>query len=319
MDILKTESTPTRIGVLPLPGFALVSYACTVEPLRAANLLSRRNLYEVINISTNGVAPQSSGSAFVETHAKIGDPLALDYLFVVAGGDPGAFNDTKVLRWISHMARKVKLLGGVSAGPVILAKAGVLAGHRMTVHWEHAAALAESLPDLALERTLYVIDRGRVTCAGGTAPLDLMHALISKDHGAPFARLVSDWFLHTEIRPPIGQQRAGLVEQVGTTNSTVLDAVEAMESHLSDLLTLTHLSHISGVSTRQLNRLFHEKLGCSTMRYYRVLRLNKAQNLLRNSSMSVTEIALATGHANSSHFSTAYSEHFGVSPSENRT
>ena len=38
----------------------------------------------------------------------------------------------------------------------------------------------------------YVIDRDRVTCAGGTAPMDLMHALITQHHGAPFARLVSD-------------------------------------------------------------------------------------------------------------------------------
>lgn len=318
MDMIGTEQKTLRIGVLPLPGFALMSYASTVEPFRAANLLSRSQLYDVINISIDGTPPKSSGFEQISHHAKIGDTLALDYLFVVAGGNPEEFDDRRVLGWIARTARQVKLLGGVSGGPVILAKAGVMAGRRMTVHWEHEAALAEISPNLAIERTLYVIDRDRVTCAGGTAPMDLMHALIAKDHGAPFARMVSDWFMHTDVRPSGGQQRAGLVQRVGTTNPAILDAVEAMESHIADPLTLTHLSRVSGVGPRQLNRIFTERLGRTTMRFYRDLRLEKAQNLLRNSPMSVTEIALATGFANSSHFSSSYSAYFGIAPSVNR-
>ena len=54
--------------------------------------------------------------------------------------------------------------------------------------------LAEAVPDLILERSLYVIDRDRVTCGGGTAPMDLMHALLSGRFGTDFARSVSDWF-----------------------------------------------------------------------------------------------------------------------------
>ncbi|NOX40931.1 MAG: GlxA family transcriptional regulator [Alphaproteobacteria bacterium] len=309
---------PRRVGVLPLPGFALMSYACVVEPLRAANLLGEKTLYEIVNISTDTSAPRSSGAALITAQAHIGDTLHLDDLFVIAGGHPETFADKNVLGWIAQMARKVTLLGGVSAGPVILAKAGVMAGRRMTVHWEHAAALAEISPDLAIEHSLYVIDRDRVTCAGGTAPLDLMHALIAAQHSTAFARKVSDWFMHTEIRPAGGQQRAGLVERVDTTNPAILDAVEVMENHVADVLTLPQLAHISGVSPRQLNRLFTEKLGLPTIRYYRVLRLVRAQNLLRNSSMQITEIALATGFASSAHFSSAYARHFQVAPSLDR-
>ncbi|MGR3290175.1 MAG: GlxA family transcriptional regulator, partial [Paracoccaceae bacterium] len=238
--------------------------------------------------------------------------------FVVAGGDPAAFTDRRVLNWIARMARTGTQLGGVSGGPVILARAGLMQGRRMTVHWEHAPALAEISPDLAIERTLYVIDRDRVTCAGGTAPMDLMHALIAQHHGAPFARLVSDWFLHTEIRPSGGPQRGGLVERVGSTNAAILDAVEAMDSHVADPLTLRQLALIAGVSARHLNRLFSEKLRQPTMQYYRDLRLEMARNLLRNSPMPITEIALACGFANSSHFSRSYSIKYQQPPSKSR-
>ena len=319
MDEIGTNPIHTRrIGVLPIDGFAIMSYASLVEPMRAANLLARRTLYELINIGTSDGPIPSSGAAMVAPQARVGGELKLDYLFVVAGGDPTTYDNRHVMGWLVRMARSGVPLGGVSGGPIILARAGLMTGRRMTVHWEHAAALAEISPNLMLERTLYVIDRDRVTCAGGTAPMDLMHALITQHHGAPFARLVSDWFMHTEVRPSIGPQRAGLVERVGSNNAAILDAVDAMEAHVAEPVPLERLAERARLSPRQLNRLFREKLGRSTMRYYRDLRLEKAQSLLRNSPLSLTEIALATGFANSSHFSRVYSERFGQPPSAYR-
>ena len=307
-----------RIGVLPLEGFAILSYAALVEPIRAANLLAGHTLYDLINIGVSDAPIASSGAASVTPQARVGDHLALDYLFVVAGGDPTTYNNRAVINWLARLARERVPLGGVSGGPIILARAGLMSGRRMTVHWEHAAALAEISPHLMIERTLYVIDRDRVTCAGGSAPMDLMHALITQHHGAPFARQVSDWFMHTEIRPSAGPQRAGLVERVGSNNAAILDVVQAMEANVAEPLSLSRLAHTAGLSERQLNRLFAEKIGLPTMRYYRKLRLEKAQSLLRNSPLSLTEIALATGFASSSHFSRAYSVQFGRAPSSYR-
>lgn len=318
MDVIGTDIVSHRIGVLPIDGFALMSYASTVEPLRAANLLGGAPYYDVVNIAIDDQPVPSSGAAQVAPSARVGDELALDYLFVVAGGNPMEFSDARVFRWLTKMARSGVRLGGVSGGPVILARAGLMAGRRMTVHWEHAAALAEMHPDLVLERTLYVIDRDRVTCAGGTAPVDMMHALIAGHHGARFAHRVSDWFLHTEIRPPVGPQRGGLASRIGTTNAAVLQAVAAMESHVSDPVTLGDLAAAAGVSARQLNRLFHAALGRSPMQVYIELRLEKAKNLIRNSPLSLTEIALATGFSSSSHFSRLFARHFGDPPSEFR-
>lgn len=319
--MVKTGSNPIstrRVGLLVTPGFAALSYAALTEPMRAANLLARRQLYQMINISPDGGLVRSSGAMLVEPQAKPGDDLALDDLFVIAGGDPTGFNDRVVMNWLAHQSRLGVQLGGVSGGPIILARAGLMTGRRMTVHWEHAAALAEISPHLLIERSLYVIDRDRVTCAGGSAPMDLMHALITRHHGKPFAQLVSDWFMHTEVRPSAGPQRAGLVERVGVNTVAILDAVEAMEAHIAEPITLNDLAQTTGISARQLNRLFSEKLGRPTMRYYRELRLEKAQSLLRNSPLSLTEIALATGFANSSHFSHAYGALFGQPPSSYR-
>ena len=309
---------PYSTGFLIFPGFPMACLTSMIEPMRAANLLARQQIYDTVIFSAKGHPAQSSGATIVMPNTRIGQDDRLDYVFVVAGGDPMRFSDPGVTAWLTRMSRAGIPLGGVSGGPVILARAGLMEKRRMTVHWEHATALAEVSPHLVIERSLYVIDRDRVTCAGGSAPMDLMHDLITQHHGTEFARQVSDWFMHTNIRPSGGPQRAGLLERVGSQNPIILDAVKTMEAHVAEPLPLESLAKTAGVSPRQLNRLFAEKLGRPTMRYYREVRLEKAQSLLRNSPLSLTEIALATGFANSSHFSRAYAAQFGQPPSAHR-
>ncbi len=317
--LLKSDKKdPFRVGLLPVPGFALLSYACTVEPLRAANLLSQRDLFEVVHFAESEVA-RSSGAARVEARLRTGQVPDVDLLVVVAGGRPETHEDPDLFRWLRQAAARGIPLAGVSGGPVLLARAGVMEGYRMTVHWEHAPAMAEIVPGQLIERSLYVIDRDRLTCGGGTAPLDLMHELIAMQHGAGFARQVSDWFLHTDIRPSGGPQRAGLSERIGSTSPRVLEAVNAIHNHIADPLTLAQLSMIAGITPRQLNRLFRDDLGQSTMQYYRSMRLDIAQQLVRGSGLSMTEIALATGFAGSAHFSSAYRAAYGTAPSAARS
>ena len=307
-----------KVGVLTLDGFALMSYASLVEPLRAANLLSQKPLYEVLNITTQVSGAISSSGMRVGADRTIADNVKLDFLFVIAGGDPFLINDKKLFTWLRRLAKFGTTIGGISGGPVILIKAGIMADRRMTVHWEHAEGLSEFGHNIILERSLYVFDRDRMTCAGGTAPIDMMLALISAHQGAVFAQFVSDWFLHTEIRPSGGAQRGGLAARIGSNNLLVLSAVELMENHLADPLSLSQLASLVGICERQINRVFRNNLGKPTMSYYRGLRVHKAKNLLRNSRLKISEIAEATGFSNPSHLSGVFSDIYGYSPSKFR-
>ena len=118
MDGIGSITQPTRIGVLVIKGFALMSYASTVEPFRAANLLSGKTLYEIINIGETSGMVSSSGAAGVVVEAIVGQDLTLDLLFVVAGGDPASFSNNKTKAWLGRMARSGITLGGVSGGPL---------------------------------------------------------------------------------------------------------------------------------------------------------------------------------------------------------
>ncbi|VAW12980.1 HTH-type transcriptional regulator glxA [hydrothermal vent metagenome] len=318
MDTKPRQAPQFRVGFLLIDGFALMSYAAAVEPLRAANLLGQDTLYDIRHISAAGAFAISSSGAGIPAMAHEDAPEDFDLVLVFAGGDPAQFQDRHVFRWLRHLAARGVRLGGVSGGPVILAAAGVMAGRRMTVHWEHAEALAAISPGLIIERSLYVIDRDRITCAGGIAPLDMMHALLTEHHGSAFTRAVSDWFMHTEIRPSGGPQRAGLAERHGTNTPAVIGAIEAMENHIADPLDLGQLARLAGIGPRQLNRLFGDKMGRSTMKFYTQLRLAKARALVEQSPLPLTEIALATGFASSAHFSHAFRSAYGQTPSSLR-
>lgn len=309
---------PYRIGYVLIDGFPLMSYAAAIEPFRAANVLAQRQLYRWSHIPADGSVALTSTGASVPADRQIGGAEDFDLLLVVAGGDPLEYQNPRLFSWLRKLARRGIVLGGVSGGPALLARAGLMRGYRMTVHWEHADALNEVIPDLALLRELYVMDRDRFTCAGGVAPLDMMHKLIAQHHGAEFARQVSDWFLHTDIRPAAGPQRAGIVERFGVSSAVVTEAIEHMQNHLADPLSLRDLSRLVNRTPRQLNRVFRSGVDASTMDFYRGLRLEHARRLLSQTSLSVTEIAYSAGFASGAHFSQKYRQKYGHNPRAER-
>lgn len=315
---MNKSKLPYNVGFLLIDGFALMSFSAVVEPLRAANLISKNKLYEIDYYSMEKEFSKSSSGAIIESTKVLTDMNHLDLLFVVAGLGSTSFKDAKILKLLRKLSKQGVTLGGVSGGPVILAKAGVMQNRRFTVHWEHASEMRELFPELVIEKTLYVKDRDRYTCAGGVAPLDMMNAIITEHHGNDFAQKVSDWFIHTEIRPSASPQRSGLSERYPNATQAMILAIEAMRNHIADPLDLEQLARLSEVSVRQLNRLFTEKLGIATMDFYRQQRLHTSEKLLKQSSMKMIDIAQATGFVSAAHFSSAFNKQFGQTPSSLR-
>ncbi len=126
-----------------------------VEPLRAANQLSGKTLYRWWNAAPADKPALASNGAAVVPDFKFGaDVGALDMMLVCAGGNPATFNDRRTFAWLKKLAARGVTLGGISGGPFILAKAGLLAGRRCTVHWEHLPALQEAFPDVRTDARL---------------------------------------------------------------------------------------------------------------------------------------------------------------------
>jgi transcriptional regulator GlxA family with amidase domain len=239
-------------------------------------------------------------------------------VFVCAGGNPALFDDKSVFAWLRRLARKGVTIGGISGGPYVLAKAGLLDQRRATLHWEHLPAFREAFPDVAVVPSLFEIDGNRITCSGGISALDMMVALIERDHGRQLAASVGDWFLHTHIREGFGPQRMDLRYRLGVADEKLLIVLRAMEQSIEMPQPRAALARQAGISLRQLERLFHRHIGHGVHFHYRWLRLERARQLLRETTLPVLDVALATGFASASQFARAYSRAFGEPPSRTR-
>ncbi len=309
---------PRRIGFVLVPGFALLSTAAAMEPLRAANLFAPTPLYDIVPLSVTGGPVRSSLPATIDTaplSSGLFDGVPFDTVFVVAGGDPLAIPDRRRDDGLRRLAGQGVALGGISGGGLVLARAGLMTNRRFTVHWHHLDA-ARALPGpFAVDRRLYVIDRDRYTCAGGTAPLDMMHAIIAADHGAAMARRVADWFIQTEIRAADAPQQARPEHGAhGPLSPPVRAALDLMDSHLADPLDLSQLAALVGLAPRRLQRRFAAELGLTVMGQYRALRLDLARDLVRRTRLPVGEIAAMTGFSSPAHLSAAFAARFGKPP-----
>ena len=207
------------MGLLLIPGFALMSYASVVEPLRAANLLAGRELYRWVHITPG---PETVTRLLRRDGALRGAGRGRAARLPASSARAATPRPSATgRRWpgCRYLASQGVRIGGVSGGPVILARAGIMDGYHMTVHWEHAPAVAEAFPNIMLTRSIYIVDRNRLTCAGGTAPLDMMHALIAEapraGTGAPRLRLV-----HAHRYPPRAERAARLARPSATAFMT---------------------------------------------------------------------------------------------------
>ena len=309
---------PWRLSYLLLPQFSLMAFASASEPLRAANQLSGRPLYELTLVSPDGRPVPSSSGMVSLVHAGVADAPKADLIFVCASFEPRAAATLPVLAWLRRAASRGVHLAGVDTGSEVLAKAGLLGGYRATIHWEVLETFAAEFPDIEVVQDLFVMDRRRFTAAGATACLDLMLCLIRAQHGHALAAGVADWFMHSRIRPADEAQRMPLRDRLAAGNPRLLGAVSAMESALEDPLSAAELAGRVGVSTRELERLFKRWLKTTPSAYYRRLRLNKARALLRDTDASVTDIALASGFGSIASFSRAYKACYGHPPSAGR-
>jgi len=308
-----------HVGVALTPGFSLMAFASTVEPLRGANLVRGKVLYRWTPLSPEGGMVTSGGGLEVVTQPLPKAAEADFGMLVVCGGmNSDTYRNDRLCACLRQAVRRNIIVGSVSTASFILAAAGLLDGRRCTVHWGYLGAFREQFPQLDATDELFVIDKGVFTCAGGTAAMDVMLQFIRQRQGETFASLVADQFIYGTMRQPRDAQRMALRNRIGVAQPTIVKAIEIMEASIETPLRLPQIARQTCVSTRQLERLFQRYLGCSPAQHYIRLRLERARQLLRHTTLSVLEIAIACGFTSASHFARAYRLQFGVVPRADR-
>jgi transcriptional regulator GlxA family with amidase domain len=312
------RTSPTTVTFLLIEAFSMLSVASAIEPLRGANRLLGREAYRWQLVSHDGAAVAASNGMTVSVAAELGHADPGDFLFVCAGLDADPPYRARLNAVLQRVSREDIVLGSLSAGTIILARAGLLNGYRSTVHWEFQPAFQEEFPELETSPGLYVIDRDRWTGSGGITGMDMMLNLIERDHGESLCRSVGNQFQIDRIRNAAIEQRPGHLERMDTLPEPLQRTITLMMANVEEPLKMDELADLVGLNIRRMERLFKAQLNLAPAQFYRRLRLERARDLLLHTNLPTLEVACLTGFSSSSHFAMAYQRQFGNRPSDVR-
>lgn len=105
-----------------------------------------------------------------------------------------------------------------------------------------------------------------------------------------------------------------LPERTGALHRSVFRAKSYIERHYVEPCTLERIAAYACLSQQHLTRLFKEQLGQSPMQFLLQHRLQKAEELLTQSTRGIADVAFQCGFKSPAHFSRQISKHFGHSP-----
>jgi len=318
VDVKPSAESQQTFAFFLLPGFSMLAFSCAVEPLRVANRLTGSPCYDWQIVTEDGGPAPASDRLRMLPDCALDACQSPDYFIVVGGMDIHRFRESPAISALRRLERSGSRVGALSTGSYLLAWAGLLKGYRCTVHWENLDAFREDFPELDITGELFEVDRGRLTCSGGTASLDMMLSLIGERLGRDLATRVAEQFIHERIRETHDHQRMSLQGRLGISHPKLLQVVELMETNLEEPLSRAELARRAALSNRQLERLFRKYLARTPTRYYLELRLYRARALLKQTAMSILNVALACGFVSASHFSKCYREFFNKMPREER-
>lgn len=309
---------PQRVTFLIVPRFNMAEMITMIEPMRVANYLSPRTLYEWEIASFDGPDIVASNGLSIAAPLPSERSRRSETVFVFASWGGENYENREATRWIRHQARDGARICAVELGCYLVARAGLLKGRKVAIHWSWAPGFQEQFPDIHTVDQLYEIDERVMTCAGALSGVDMMLRLISNDHGEGLAGEVADQLLCHPARPAAAPQRRMTGNGTESLASLVRDAITLMENHILEPLEVPQIAERMGVSQRQLERQFKASVGCTVVQFGLLLRLQHARVLLIATKLSVRDVAAATGFNTLSHFAHSFKKCFGRRASDYR-
>ncbi len=309
-----------RIGFVLLPQFTMGAFAAFADLLGLLDVQTDTAgpcAWEVVADTLIPVR-SASGIQIVPTDL-LGDPLRFGYIVLVGGAmAPAAETGSSLLAWLRLAAQGGCHLVGLCNAVYPLARAGVLAGHRICVGGDQYGDFADRFPAMAPERIVtdrpVVFDRRCVTCVGGAAVTDVAVRILRRHlpeadirRALRSLQIDADGARGGQIQPPPPGVPAD-------SPPALRRAALVIEQYAGQIPSLGDLAGRLGLSARQLQRLFRQHLDTTPQAYARRVRLRQAAWMLRHTDKSIAAIASDCGFADAAHMGRVFRAAHGMAP-----
>lgn len=227
---------------------------------------------------------------------------------------PGLGREPEALAAIREAADNGARLVSLCAGAFLFGNAGVLDGHRVTTHWALAETFRQRFPQVELADEELFIDDGQVLSSGGMlAATDLCLHILRLDHGQSYANDVARLLVSPPHRTG-GQAQYRTTPTAAARQGSLAPLLEWAMDNLQEELTLPALASKAHLSTRTLSRRFEAETGRGALQWVAERRIERARELLEETSLSITEIAFATGFGSLASFRRQFTRLSGATP-----
>lgn len=269
-----------------------------------------------------GVVRMASGLALQAELACHELPPGVDTV-LVSGGMGDALDRVRanaaLVAWVaSLLPPRVRRLGAICSGALLLAEAGVLDGRQATTHWRDVGELRQRYPFVRVVPDLiYVQDGGVWTSAGITAGMDLALAMVAADLGMSLALKVAKRMVML-VKRSGGQTQFSSLLHAQHAPDGFADLIAWLREDLHRTRDLDVLAERMHMSPRHFRRRFTTLFGATPQKYLEQLRVEAAKGLLENTRKELKRVAHDCGFASEEGLRRAFVRQCGVRPAQYR-
>jgi len=287
------EAQPLSVGFLLYDGFQPIDLAGPWQVLASANEELERPHYQLHTIGKRTSVISADGGLAMQVGVALDADFPLDMLFVPGGpGIHHAALDPDIIGWLRRADRSTQRTCCVGSGAYALAAAGLLDGHRVTIHWKQIERLRQSYPAIeVLDEQIYVHSGKYWTSAGVTAGMDLALELIERDCGPAVSSQIARRLL-VYLRRDGGQpqQSRALILQ-DRAAAPFRHLLARLACSLDQDWPIGRMAEMCGMSRRSFQRKFTASVGMPPAAALGALRSEQAGMLARGGGISRKAIA----------------------------
>ncbi len=310
------------IAMLAVPGVQLLDVSGPLDVFAEANRILKRQVYQSLIVALEDVAILSSSGVTLTANCSLAQTSTLHPDTFLLAGAPEICQHALTHRQLADiraLCRNSARYGSVCTGAFLLAQTGLLDHRRITTHWAAAALFSTTFPQIALESdALYVMDGPVRTAAGVTSGMDLAIRLVEEDLGREVAQEIA-CNLVMFFRRPVHQGHFTQRRAISPAGRSAFQDLQRWTlDNLARVSGLKEMAEHIGLSTRHLNRLFHQEMNITAGAWLEASRIDKAKALLEAGHVPIKSIASQCGYSSYDVLRRAFAKRIGSTPAAYR-
>ncbi|MBT5577835.1 MAG: helix-turn-helix domain-containing protein [Porticoccaceae bacterium] len=298
------------------------SSTMAAELFNFAQAMARATRHPVQEVVIRRITPDgrpvqtSAGFELYPTHS-LEDSFSSDLIHIPAlwrSPRPAVNRYQAYIPWLRQQHQRNCNMTAVGTGVCFLAEAGLLDGKPATTHWHYFDQLQKHYPQVQLERQHFTTQAGNIFCAASVnAMAELIVYQVERIFGRVIARQAQRNFFHEirNISEPIGM---GGQQQTRHGDETIAQAQIWIQDNLSKPLQIADIAEQFGMPQRTFHRRFKNAVGSKPSDYLTQVRMTFACDLLKNTDLSILEIANYSGYGEATWFSSRFKQWSGNTP-----